>query len=216
MKNFVIAFVLLLGTMAMAATGNFISGTGVVINRNYIVTASHIVHEHPYTCMYDAATGECHPVKVIADEPDADMAIVRLGTNRGSRRLGACAVVENEVPVGTKVYTYGYPSPFTRNNFDQHRYESRIKALDNYFGDDRMYRISVQLTEGYSGGPSFDEYGRVIGISRSYSLIEDNVSNIVKSSVIAEFLDDYGIGIYPTTRNMSKCTVMLVNSERKF
>lgn len=194
------------------ALGDTMTGSGVMINRDYIVTASHIVHKRPYTCLYDTADEKCYPVEVVADDPDVDMAIVRLGKKRGSTRLGACDVERDEVSVGTKVYTYGYNDPFGRKDFNQHYMVSRVKDLDAYWGDDRIYRISVELFPGYSGGASFNESGKVVGISRSVSLSEDNVSNIVKSSVIMSFLDDYGIGVYPTTRNASKCTVMLVNS----
>lgn len=216
MKKFVIAIVILFCGVAMAAPNRFTSGTGVVVNRNYIVTASHLVHDRPYTCLYEASTGECHPVEVIADEPDADMAIVRIGNKRGNLHLGACAVMKDEVPVGTKVYTYRYPEPFSRKDFSQYHKISRVKDLDNYLGDERMYRINVQLPEGYSGGPSFDSQGRVIGISRSYSLVEDNVSNIIKSTEVLKPMKKVHIPNIGLSENSDNCAVIVVSSKEKF
>lgn len=206
--------IVMLAMLSVIAFGNeYHTGTGVAINARYIATAYHVVNTDEYRCYFDQKTHVCHEVEIYAYDKAKDIAILKV--RNAYVRLDACSLTSGEEFIGSEVTTVGYYRPFY-NDMEKSVYVSNIKNKDNFFGDSSMYRIDVKLEYGMSGGPSFNEDGKVIGLSRSISTMEDNTSNIVKSSEIVKLMKMSHVVNIGSTDNMEKCAVILVSSEEKF
>ena len=76
-----------------------------------------------------------------------------------------------------------------------------ITALAGLGDDDRLYQISAPVQPGNSGGPLFDESGRVIGIvvakldalkmAAATGYIPQNVNFAIKSGIAGSFLGPF-------------------------
>lgn len=63
-----------------------------------------------------------------------------------------------------------------------------------------------------SGGPNFTRDGRIGGMNKSVSLMEENTSNLVKSTEVVRMLRRNGVAEYPNTKNVEKCAISILNS----
>lgn len=64
--------------------------------------------------------------------------------------------------------------------------------------------------------PNFTRDGRIGGMNKSVSLMEQNTSNLVKSTEVVRLLRMNGVREYPNTRNVKKCVISIVNSIKEF
>ena len=67
-----------------------------------------------------------------------------------------------------------------------------------------------------SGGPNFTKDGRIGGMNKSVSLMEQNTSNLVKSTEVIRMLRKNGVIEYPNTKNVKKCAISILNSVEDF
>lgn len=210
--------VLVLAIAAMilnpATALGFASGTGTAINGNYLVTANHVVENFPYSCLYIPYTGKCHKLDIVAQYPDVDLAIVRLHPKKDGITLSSCEILDNEVVFGTEVTTYGYPGSLDSSDKKVKRKTSFVIDPVYWNEDHNLYRINTELMPGYSGGPSLDRYGRIVGISRSV-YPESGVSNIIKSSIVSLVLWENDIQPVASTVSGRMCSYIIINSKEE-
>jgi hypothetical protein len=125
-----------------------------------------------------------------------------------------CRIAHTELPVGSKLTSYGYPEPFL--DHDLTIIPMNIRVQYRYDGDYSYYRMTGTLQLGMSGGPNFTTDGRIGGMSKSISNMEQNTSNLVKSTEVIRLLRKNGVREYPNTRNVKNCVISIVNSIKVF
>ena len=211
MKHFVI---LILSLIAMAfADDNVHNGTGFFVNSEYIVTAYHVVEGYENTCYYDIQNDTCYQVHVVDYTVDSDLALLKLDEEPVEMPM-VCRLAHSELPIGEKLTSYGYPEPFVEPEMTI--IPLNIRLLYRYDGNDRYYRMTGTLRFGMSGGPNFTTDGRIGGMSKSISMVEQNTSNLVKSTEVVRLLNKNGVREYPNTRNVKKCVISILSTNEEF
>ena len=210
MKHFVI---LALSIVCMAFANEKRNGTGFFVNSEYIVTAYHVIDDFDHICYYDVESDTCYQAHIVEYDPYKDLALLKLDEEPVKMPM-VCRIAHDELPIGEKLTSYGYPQPF--NEFEPMIVPMSIRMLYNYDGNYNYYRMTGLLRYGMSGGPNFTRDGRVGGVTKSISLAEENTSNLVKSTRVVRMLKRNGVAEYPNTKNVKKCVISVLNTEEMF
>jgi S1-C subfamily serine protease len=139
-------------------------GSGVLISADgEILTAAHVVQTADRIHV-TFLSGESIPARVKAAEPGADVALLQL-----ERRPGTAQVAEladsDRVEVGDVVFVIGAPLGITHSLSVGHI--SARRTVESNFGTlfpTEVFQTDAAINQGNSGGPMFDEQGRVIGL----------------------------------------------------
>jgi S1-C subfamily serine protease len=174
----------------------FATGTGFVINKNYVMTAEHVI-------------SECSSVSVRHKHQEADAMVVArdanndLGLLRLSKSHDETARLRDGTPVilGEEVANYGYPL-FGELSDSAKVTQGHINALAGWQNDSTILQFDAPTQPGNSGGALIDSSGNVIGIVSSQlginyveatGQIAQNVNFGIKSYLIEAFLDANGV-----------------------
>lgn len=204
-------FCSLLMVFCMNASATYLNGTGVAVNDEYIVSAYHVVEQYGNACYLNRKNNKCHELEIVDFDVDVDLVLLRL---KESNKVGlsSCALMRHEADVGDQVKSFGYIKP-DYEDYETRTLSSRIRALDNVDGVESFYRISTKLIPGMSGGPLHNADGEIVGLSKSYSLVEKNVSNVIKSTEVMNMLRNNGVRNEASTNMVSRCSVIIVSSD---
>ncbi len=168
------------------------SGSGYIVEGSGIVmTAAHVAVQKGNDISARAANGRIYSGKVIAINPGNDMAIIKL---RGYSGKAATPAAPGCVVKGDLVYTLGRPHAQGDT--------ARIGALENHhfgravaygkFGYPDALVLSMGTQKGESGGPLFNDNGKLVGMvvstltDSSGRLI--NMAHAIPSTALAKFL----------------------------
>ncbi|HLZ69484.1 MAG TPA: serine protease [Dehalococcoidia bacterium] len=142
------------------AAGSYSSGTGIIIDTGWVLTNQHVIDSAASSFVNTFyVDGHKSPGKVIASDPDLDLALVQTDTGTlPSATWGDEGKLENGSVLYAVGYSGGAPVPFE----EQGRYIQT--TVDR--GTGQAYIVSdVQLQHGDSGGPLLNRCGQVIGIN---------------------------------------------------
>lgn len=170
------------------------SGSGFFISRSgHIATNYHVVDGMTKFQVeyYQEGKKFTYPAKVIATDPNNDMAIIRIEHKDFTTIPTIPYKFDTKTKdVGTDVFTLGYPLTFLMGEEIKYT-RGEISAKSGFQGDIRTYQISVPITNGNSGGPLFDYDGNIVGITSSglKKGIADNVNYAIKSIYLQTLID---------------------------
>jgi len=170
-----------------SGSGFFISRTGHIAT-NYHVVDGMTKFQVEY---YQNGKKYTYPAKVIASDPNNDMAIIRIEHKDFTTIPTIPYKFDTKTKeVGTDVFTLGYPLTFIMGEEIKYT-RGEISAKSGFQGDIRTYQISVPITNGNSGGPLFDYDGNIVGITSSglRKDIADNVNYAIKSIYLQTLID---------------------------
>ena len=137
---------------------DFASGTGMLIDKSHVLTASHVVDDADEIVV---EFSDSVPIKatVYRKNAEEDWAVLKLDAECAALPI-SCA---SETQLGDKVYTLGFPSASLLGKSIKYT-DGSVSALTGMMDDVKTFQISAPIQPGNSGGPIFDEKGRVVGI----------------------------------------------------
>lgn len=163
-NRIVVLLVALLASTGIASSDvksdmiDFASGTGVLIDKSHVLTASHVIDDAD-EILVEFSDGM--PIKATTYRTNAeeDWAVLKLDAE--------CKVLPisyvPEIQLGDKVYTLGFPSASLLGKSIKYT-DGSVSALTGMMDDAKTFQISAPIQPGNSGGPIFDGKGRVVGI----------------------------------------------------
>ena len=171
------------------------TGTGFRISASgHIMTANHVVQGCGSMAML--AKDRRLPLRVIGQDPVADLAVLQqtdvITAFLSFRDLSA------QLRLAERAISIGFPVPSLLGEGDQVVTDGIINALTGARGDNTQFQLQTPLQPGNSGGPIFDRFGLVIGVTvsgfdSSGERIMQNINFAVKSSVAARFAESLGV-----------------------
>jgi S1-C subfamily serine protease len=172
------------------------TGTGFVINPDYVVTADHvlegcnqvaIVHAHKKTVVQTVARDRSNDLGLLR----LDKAFLHTAKLRGG----------SSIRLGERVSNYGYPL-FGDISTSATITEGNINNLSGVGNDSTVMQFDAPTQPGNSGGPLLDSSGNVVGVviyilSKEYAdatgHIAQNVNFAVKSTIVENFLQSHNV-----------------------
>ena len=163
------------------------SGSGFIISqKGYVVTNYHVIEkiEKCYVELRMNNEVKTYEAEVVQKDPKSDLAILKI---KGAKLDSVKFKIPYTYPtaasaVGTQVFTLGYPMALTSMGKEVKFTDGKISAKTGYQGDIGSYQTSVPVQPGNSGGPLFDNEGRLVGVINAKIMEADNVSYAIKSS----------------------------------
>lgn len=163
------------------------TGTGFLINGPdeyiYVATANHIVDrgervliERDVNVTSKKHYVEAYPeTEIVASDPEADLAIIRV-KNVEAKRFARLPLAKEPVK-DAKIFSYGYPGSSLAKHAGLVSKDGKILSLVRFPAyDDRYARVlrenavegllvSTDIEPGFSGGPTTNEAGEVVGVN---------------------------------------------------
>jgi S1-C subfamily serine protease len=163
------------------------SGSGFIVSqKGYVVTNYHVIEkiDKCYVELKMNNEAKTFEADIIQKDAKSDLAILKIkGTVLDSIQFKIPYVYTSSASeVGTQVFTLGYPMALTSMGKEVKFTDGKISAKTGYQGDIGSYQTSVPVQPGNSGGPLFDNEGRLVGVINAKIMEADNVSYAIKSN----------------------------------
>jgi S1-C subfamily serine protease len=172
------------------------SGSGFVVNdTGYVMTAAHVAVKTGNSVSARAANGRVYSGQVIGILPDNDMALIKL---KGFKGHAVSPVSASCLRPGATVFSLGKPhAQGDTARFGKLQSMSFGRAVQyGKFGYPDAMVIHMNTQKGESGGPLFDDMGRLAGMV--VSTLSDgngqplNMAHAIPSSTLAKFICAHG------------------------
>jgi len=138
-------------------------GSGVVINADgKILTAAHVVHLAD-SIHVEFEDGTKSMARVVASEPNADIALLKLETVPKNLKHVNLANSDSVNP-GDKVFVIGAPYGIGHTLTAGYISGRRSPDTKTAFSDSEFFQTDTAINQGNSGGPMFNYKGEVVGI----------------------------------------------------
>ena len=164
------------------------TGTAFVVNKDYLLTASHVVDD-------------CGAVSIRHSHDEIDVEVAAWDSTNDLGLLKSTEPFEyiakfrggEEISLGDTVVNYGYPLFGELSDFAKIS-KGEINSLSGMGNDSSVMQYDAATQPGNSGGPVLDQSGNVVGIVRSGHSEEPNIYFAIKSYVAEGFLSANGVG----------------------
>ena len=138
-----------------ASGGLKTTGSGFIINSDGLaVTAAHVIDKAARVTAIDFAGKELE-CSVVSSDMTSDVAVLRLP--RG--RYKALELSDNAAAGGAIIRAMGYPIKDTLVIT-----EGLLSSPNGTVNEKQRMLVSCNIVNGMSGGPIFDQYGKVVGV----------------------------------------------------
>ena len=147
------------------------TGTGFVVQADgYLITCQHVVDDASEIEV--AIGGKKYPAKVVMEDVEHDLAIIRIDANG----LPTLPLADSDkVQLGEEVRAIGFPfSSILGDNIKATR--GTISGV-NQDDDRKVFQVDAGINPGNSGGPLVNERGEVVGVNFA-KLREEFATNV--------------------------------------
>ncbi len=168
-------------------------GSGFVITQSgYVLTNHHVANENSELIVVIA--GIEHAASLVKSDPKRDVALLKI---EGSFSGSAVKMSNKGARLGEKIFVIGTPLAELLN----FSITSGIISANREMNGKSYYQTDAAVNPGNSGGPVFDEYGNVIGITVSGHFTESGGSQNINYLIpIGSALKSLGIKFSHTTQ----------------
>ncbi len=172
-----------------------VSGSGVVISNNRILTNAHVVRYAREVFVQPNNSSDKLPASIVAIAPGIDLAILKL-EDESFFDTHPAALFSSDLPeVGQSLSAFGYPIGGDAMSITE-GIVSRIEYSGYYQGTLGLrIQIDAPINPGNSGGPAFAD-DKVIGLVFSGIPDAQNIGYLIPVQEIRAFLDDIEDGNY--------------------
>lgn len=172
-----------------------VSGTGVIISGNRILTNAHVVRYESSIYVQGHQSSKREKAKVLAVSHAMDLALITVEDEEFFSDRPALEI-EKDIPNLKDVVTvYGFPIGGEQMSITEgivSRIESVSYALDG-FG--LRIQVDAALNPGNSGGPAIAD-GKILGLVFSGIANAENIGYLIPAEEVDTFLDDIEDGVY--------------------
>jgi hypothetical protein len=197
-------------------TGTTYSGTGFVVDDEYVLTNEHVVDDSDFTksgaaaehVVVDGSRQNLRKAKVVWSSPELDLAVVRVpGLRRPTLALSSLPPADYP-PKGAAVWAIGFPSIADRSIQSEEAFvnstltqgvvskvvQGRASARDKMRP---VIQHNASINKGNSGGPLFDNCGLVVGVNTFGALSTMEVQRDQRGREIAAGMANTGVFYSP-------------------
>ncbi len=174
----------------------FSTGSGVIIDKNLILTAAHVVSDTVYLEVKKSESPQKFIAHVKWISHEADLALLELEDTeffKDTKPLSLGKMPHRQDGVAV----YGYPQGGNEISITQgiiSRIEQTVYVHSDF--DLLALQIDAAINPGNSGGPVFNQKGQIVGIAMQALSSADNIGYLVPTPVIQHFFDDIKDGEY--------------------
>ena len=177
------------------ASPSKVSGSGVVIAGQRILTNAHVVLYASEVFVQLRRGGDQHTAKVIAVAPGMDLAVVELKDPKVLEDVAPLSLADELPEPKSQVSVYGYPTGGDDLSITD-GIVSRIEFTNYNFGASGVrVQVDAALNPGNSGGPAIQD-GKIIGLVFSGIREAENIGYLIPTEEIQTFLSDASDGKY--------------------
>ncbi|MCZ6599897.1 MAG: trypsin-like peptidase domain-containing protein [Acidobacteria bacterium] len=168
-------------------------GSGVLISQDgMVLTAAHVVQTADVVVV-EFATGEKLRARVVASEPSADVALLKLVVDPPDVHVAILGDSE-EAEVGDEVFVIGAPLGISHTLTVGHiSARRRPNTIQSGFRLGEFFQTDAAINQGNSGGPMFNMEGEVIGVV-SYIITQSGGSDGLGFAVTSNTARDLLLG----------------------
>tara|TARA_B100001063_G_scaffold243206_2_gene273349 strand:- start:12360 stop:13778 length:1419 start_codon:yes stop_codon:yes gene_type:complete len=194
-----------------------ISGSGVLIKDNYIITNAHVISDAKFVQVSKENDSKRYTASIEYVSHQADLALLKVKDETFYEDIAPLKLIE-DVNTGDNITVLGYP--LGGNNLSTTKGTvSRIEQHSYVWSYEYMLSIQVDaaINSGNSGGPAIDDKNNIVGIvMQSYSKkVSDNIGYIIPSIIVKTFLEDIKDGKVDGFDNSNTYIGKLINPSLK-
>jgi S1-C subfamily serine protease len=177
------------------ASPSKVSGSGVVIAGQRILTNAHVVMYASEVFVQLRQGGDQHTAKVTAMAPGMDLAVVEMVDPTALDGVTPLSLADELPQPKSEVSVYGYPTGGDDLSITD-GIVSRIEFTSYNFGTAGVrVQVDAALNPGNSGGPAIQD-GKIIGLVFSGMREAENIGYLIPTEEIQTFLSDASDGHY--------------------
>jgi len=171
-----------------------ISGSGVVISENRILTNAHVVSDNTFIQVRSYGKAKRYEADVLSISHESDLAILRAKDPSfydGISPLKIGDLIEIQEPI----IVCGFPTggdtlSMTTGIVSRIEHQQYSHSLSDLLA----IQIDAAMNPGNSGGPAISTDGKIVGISMQGISEADNIAYLIPSPIINHFLKDLADG----------------------
>jgi serine protease Do len=165
-------------------------GSGFIVHKDGYVVTNHHVIDRARQINVELLDGRKLPADLIASDPDADLAVLRIHSDKPfpTIELGD----SSDIMVGEPVIAVGNPLGFSHTVSD-----GIVSAIHRDLKDDQnkvilgdLVQTDAAINPGNSGGPLLNAYGQVIGINTAIRGDAQNIGFAIQVNRLRDLIPD--------------------------
>src|SRR4051794_23896026 len=165
-------------------------GSGFIVHKDGYVVTNHHVIDRARQINVELLDGRKLPADLIASDPDADLAVLRIHSDKPfpTIELGD----SSDIMVGEPVIAVGNPLGFSHTVSD-----GIVSAVHRDLKDEQnkvilgdLVQTDAAINPGNSGGPLLNAYGQVIGINTAIRGDAQNIGFAIQVNRLRDLIPD--------------------------
>ena len=190
------------------------TGSGIIISKEgYVVTNFHVIEEAKGTLMVEITRDgytKNYKASIVKSDKENDLAILKIEDTdfKPYTKIQYAFKESGTTDVGSTVYTIGFPMALSGMGKEAKFTDGKVSSKTGYNNAINSYQTSVPVQPGNSGGPLFDDKGKLIGVINAKIKDGDNVSYAIKLNYIKNLVELLPESIeFPNDVNTSTLTI---------
>ena len=179
-----------IGLAKGTATGFFVNGNGVLATNYHVIKDAQNISVN-FFFNDEKRSLDAH---VIAIDSINDLALLQIDFASFHNEFNLPYAIFENAEIGDHCFTLGYPY-VNEMGFNIKLTDGVVSAKCGLGDSENVYQISVPIMHGNSGGPLFNDYGNVIGITSGgfRQKQSENVNYAIKAKYLISLLHDSNI-----------------------